>query len=84
MLQLQVGPLQTPPLEWMTMTSGRGGGSAHLVVGAEVQQPPRRVHEVREVVQESEASPDRLDADLLQPAVLRRHGQGEAQLEGDG
>ena len=54
---------------------------ADLVVGAEVEQPPRWVHEVGEVVEETQASPDRLDADLLQPVVLRRDRHRKTQLE---
>lgn len=56
-------------------------GSAHLVVGAEVEQPPWWVHEVGEVVEEAQTSPHCLHAHLLQPTVLRRHCQREAQLE---
>lgn len=56
-------------------------GSAHLVVGAEVEQPPWWVHKVGEVVEEAQTSPHCLHAHLLQPAVLRRHCQREAQLE---
>ena len=55
---------------------------SYLVVGAEVEQPPRGVHEVGEVVQEAQASPHRLHAHLPQPAVLRGHGPRQAQLQG--
>lgn len=58
------------------------GTLTDLVVGAEVEEPPRGVHEVGEVVEETQTRPHRLHADLLQAAVLRGHQQGEAQLEG--
>lgn len=53
----------------------------HLVVGTQVQQPPRRVHEVREVVEQPEPGPDGVDAHFLQGPVLRRNGVRQAQLQ---
>lgn len=53
----------------------------YLVVRAEVQEPPGRVHEVREVVKQPEPGPRRVDADLPERPVLRRHRVGQAQLQ---
>ena len=54
----------------------------YLVVGAEVEQSPGGVHEVREVVEQPEPGPHRLHADLLQTAVLGGHSHRQAQLQG--
>lgn len=56
----------------------------YLVVRAEVQQPPGRVHEVREVVQQPEPGPRAVDAHLPECPVLGGHGVGQAQLQGHG
>lgn len=53
----------------------------YLVVGAEIQQPPRWVHEVREVVEQPEPGPHSVDAHLSQCPVLRGHCVRQAQLE---
>ena len=53
----------------------------YLVVGAEVQQPPGRVHEVREMVKQPEPGPRSVNAHLPQSPVLGGHCIGQTQLQ---
>ena len=53
----------------------------YLVVGAEVQQPPGRVHEVREMVKQPESGPRGVNAHLPQRPVLGGHCIRQAQLQ---
>lgn len=53
----------------------------YLVVRAEVQEPPRRVHEVREVVEQPEPGPRGVDAHLPERPILGGHCVRQAQLQ---
>lgn len=65
----------------LVSTGSAPNPTCYLVVRAEVQEPPRRVHEVREVVEQPEPGPRGVDAHLPERPILGGHCVGQAQLQ---
>ena len=51
--------------------------------GKKIEQPPRGIDQVGEVVKDGQATPDEVEGAALQGGELGRHGGRRAQLQGE-